>query len=381
MNSCFIVLSCVALMLLSGCVAKSYPPIPLDGFEDVIKHWHDQNIDQQNHYFKPEDIVGIADTMLLYQRSNGGWPTNKDPLRKLSGEELAEVIAGFGQNDASLDNRNTYPQIRYLAAAYQRTGYSRYKDAVYAGLNYILSNQYPNGGWSHSPPRTERYYGHITFADEVMPGVLQLMRDIHQGHSDFEFLPDLLRLRCHDALIKGDQLILDLQIKQGGQLTVWAGQYDRESLEPVAGRAYELPGLISWESVAVVEYLMSIPEPSPQVIDAVESAIAWFEASQITGIRVEQFKTAPVRFSHHTSTYDLRVVQDPVAAPLWARFYDLNTNQPFFANRDGSRVSSLAEVKRDRRTGYSWYGNWPKRLLETHYPRWKAKLQLGGAAP
>ncbi|MBD1390054.1 pectate lyase [Neiella sp. HB171785] len=362
------------ICLISTCLATPQQPISLALFEDVIKHWHDQNDDDQSDYFSPGEVVGIADTMLLYQRSNGGWPTNKDPLRKLSRTEREQVLADSANNDASLDNRNTYPQIRYLAAAYGQTGDPRYRHAALAGLEYILTNQYDNGGWAHSPPRTDRYYGHITFADEVMPGVLHLLRDIHQLHPDFDFIPASTRALCSEALAKGDQLILDLQVRQGQQLTVWAGQYDRSTLKPVAGRSYELAGLQSWESVAVVDYLMSIPQPSPQVIRAINSAIAWMDKVKLQRIRIERFDTPPVRFAYHTSTYDLRVIEDPQAAPIWARFYDLQNNQPFFANRDGSRVQSLAEVKRDRRTGYSWYGDWPADLLSKRYPEWQQRL-------
>jgi hypothetical protein len=33
----------------------------------------------------------------------------------------------------------------------------------------------------------------------------------------------------------------------------------------------------------------------------------------------------------------------------------------------------LAEIGYERRNGYAWLGNWPRRLLEQEYPAWKAK--------
>ena len=39
----------------------------------------------------------------------------------------------------------------------------------------------------------------------------------------------------------------------------------------------------------------------------------------------------------------------------WARFYDLKTEKPIFANRDGSIVYSIDEVDPERRYGYSWF--------------------------
>jgi PelA/Pel-15E family pectate lyase len=56
---------------------------------------------------------------------------------------------------------------------------------------------------------------------------------------------------------------------------------------------------------------------------------------------------------------------------IWARFYDMETNEPFFAGRDSQRHKTLAEVENERRIGYAWYGNWPLKLLTTEYPEWK----------
>ena len=65
------------------------------------------------------------------------------------------------------------------------------------------------------------------------------------------------------------------------------------------------------------------------------------------------------------------VVKDEKAPPLWARMYEVGTDRPIFASRDGIKVYSLAEVDRERRTGSGWYGSWPRELLEQEYPRWK----------
>ncbi len=357
-----------------ACAAESFEPIPLDDFSDVIKHWHDQNVPSKKGYYQPQQIIEIANNLLLYQRENGGWPTNKDPLRVLSKEERAQLKAEYKALDSSLDNRNTYPQIRYLAAVYQQSKDKKYRDAAIRGLLYILDHQYANGGWAHSPPRTDKYYGHITIADEVMPGVLTLLREIVQGDERYRFLSQTMVARCEDALRRGDALLLSLQLKVNGKASVWAGQYDKESLQPTLGRSYELPSQVSWESVAVVRYLMSIPQPNTEIITAIENAISWFESVKIVGIAVEKFETEPVRFKYHTSTYDLRVVKNDKAPPLWARFYELKTNTPLFANRDGTPVASLAEVKRDRRTGYDWYGTWPQALLDLDYPQWKQRV-------
>ena len=121
--------------------------------------------------------------------------------------------------------------------------------------------------------------------------------------------------------------------------------------------------------------------PSPLIVEAIEAAVLWIDQSQISGIRVKDIKTAPVRFQFHTTTRDRIVVNDSDAPPIWTRYYEIDTNRPFFCNRDGIKVYSLAEVHRERRTGYSWYSDAPRRLIEIDYPVWKATIGNAPASP
>lgn len=350
------------------------PSISLEEFYDIIKHWRDQNPDTPELLLDENDTVGIANNILLYQRNNGGWPTNKNILLKLSEEEKLSILADKDALDSSLDNRNTYPQIRYLAHAYLLTQDEGYKTAAIAGLNYILAAQYNNGGFAHSPPRKGKYYEHITFADEVMPGTLNLLRDIANKRHPFVFFSDEIYQKTLLAWQKGHKLLLDLQVEIDGQKTIWAGQYHKDTLQAVGARSYELAGLLTWESVAVVEYLMAEQNPSQEVIQAVEAAVLWFKQHKIDNLRIKKVETEPVRFKYFTSTYDLFEVEDETAPPIWARFYDLQTQQPFMAGREGNKVYKLQEVGRDRRTGYTWYGYWPQQLISESYVNWQKNL-------
>ncbi|MGB6120436.1 MAG: 5-deoxy-glucuronate isomerase [Bacteroidota bacterium] len=52
---------------------------------------------------------------------------------------------------------------------------------------------------------------------------------------------------------------------------------------------------------------------------------------------------------------------------------ELETGRPLFANRDGKRVYSLAEVERERRIGYGWYSYDPREVLQLYdvwHRRW-----------
>lgn len=358
--------------LLFCCTATSQV-IPLDNFRDAVKHWQDQNKKTYDRY-SPEQSKEIADNILLYQRSNGGWRENTDPLRILTEDEKRTLFSEKSKTDTSLDNRNTYPQTEYLASAFLLYKEPRYREGALKGLQFILGSQLENGGFTHSPPRTDSYRGHITFMDEVMPGTLTTLRKAASQVYPFTWLPDNLSKRSDSAVEKGTKLILKLQVKVDGRPTVWAGQYNAETLQPAQARSFELPSLVSWESVPVVEYLMAIDDPSPEVIDAIESAIQWFRKSKIDGIRVERLPIEPIRYQYHTANYNPVVVTDLNAPPIWARFYSLEDNTPLFANRDGERVPSLADIPHERRTGYSWYGYWPTKLLEESYPNWIGRL-------
>ena len=151
-------------------------------------------------------------------------------------------------------------------------------------------------------------------------------------------------------------------------MTAWCAQHDEKDYSPRPGRSYELVSLSGGESVGIVRLLMSLEEPSPEVMRAVEGAVAWFESVKLKGIRVVVEKDAKSPTGKNRV-----VVKDSDAPPLWARFYQINSNKPIFADRDGVARHDLAEIGYERRNGYAWLGSWPQRLLEKEYPAWKAK--------
>ena len=67
------------------------------------------------------------------------------------------------------------------------------------------------------------------------------------------------------AVERGEQCLLRLQVVVDGKLTAWAPQYDSVTLQPTQGRAFELPALVSSESVGVLRYLMRLEQPTSEV--------------------------------------------------------------------------------------------------------------------
>ncbi|HEX9956416.1 MAG TPA: pectate lyase, partial [Fibrella sp.] len=121
------------------------------------------------------------------------------------------------------------------------------------------------------------------------------------------------------------------------------------------------------ETVGIVEFLMTIENPSDRIKQAVQSAVTWLDNVKLTGITTKTI-TDPTQ----PSGKDVIVVQ-VADATSWARFYDLDTNKPFFCGRDGVKKYSLDQIENERRVGYGWYGTWPAKLLASGYPAWRAK--------
>lgn len=361
------------LLLVAGCThaGDGGPGIPLDGFADGIHHW--QNLHGRDYpRHAPDQVAAIADNLLLYQRRDGGWTENRDPARIVPDAERDAIRAESAREGGSFDNRNIYTQVEYLAEAHALTGDARYRDAALRGIGFILAHQIATcGGWPHTVPPTQRYHPLLTIADEVTSGVLGTLRGIADGAPAFAFVDAPLRQRVREAVRRGDACLLALQVRQDGVPTGWAGQYDPEGLLPAQGRSFELPSIAVQESVAVVRYLMSIPDPSPEVVAAIESAVDWLRRVPLDGLRLETFEAGQAQFRYHATGQDRRLVEDPDAPPLWPRFLDLADNSAVLATREGIRVASYAQIPRERRTGYDWYGQWPRRLLEREYPRWQ----------
>jgi pectate lyase len=302
----------------------------------------------------------VAENILSHQADAGGWPKNTDTTVPYTGDRK--------KLQPTFDNNATTDELRFLARAFGATKEDRYRQAFLRGLEYILKAQYPTGGWPqhHPPPRT--YHRHITFNDNAMVRLMEFLREVYRDDV-YQFVAADRRQAARRAFDAGVVCILKCQVKVDGKLTAWCAQHDELDYRPRPGRTYELVSLSGAESVGVVRLLMSLEKPSPEVVQAVEAAVAWFEKARLTGLRVEYRKDEKAPKGR-----DRVVVKDAKAGPLWARFYEIGSNRPLFSDRDGVPKYNLAEIGYERRNGYAWLGTWPQRLLEMEYPAWKKKV-------
>ncbi|MBD0823730.1 pectate lyase [Aestuariibaculum marinum] len=325
-----------------------------------------------------------AENVLLWQRNNGGWPKYHNDFsgydRAQTEAEKIEAENTKNDTDTTIDNEHTIGEIRILLSAYKATNNTAYLDAAVRGIDFLFEMQYDNGGWPQYYPLRNNYSRHITYNDNAMGNVMNLMRDIFLKKNNLELIDESYISKAETAFNKGIDVILQTQVVINGVKTAWCAQHDEVTLKPRMARSYELASNSGSESVGVVRLLMTLDNPSSEVIDAINSAVAWFESVKIVGYELKDVNGDKV------------LVESP-GNVMWARFYTLddytgdqyeslfntfNPNEPFFCSRDtdaggGGPRKTIAEISYERRNGYAWYGSWPKNLISTEYSAWKAK--------
>lgn len=332
--------------------------------------------DQNSGWWSSSEAIRIAENVLLYQREIGGWPKNTKMQLILSQEEKDALIEDKPRNrDCTIDNGAVDYELTYLSKVYKAISDEEMKAKIKAGfqlgVQYLLKAQYDNGGWPQFYPYRGGYSNYITYNDDAMINVMEILEHIYTSDNTFSIqVADSTKTQAEQAFYKGIDCILKTQYAQDGVLTVWCAQHDEETLEPVMARSYELASLSGQESASILRFLMGLNNPSKAVRRAVYSGVKWYEDVKITGKRLEHY-------TNSDGLNDLRVVDDANASPLWARFYTLENNRPFFCDRDGIMKFSLAEIGYERRNGYSWYntsGNSVASAAYSWFNKWSTTL-------
>ncbi len=359
-------LAIAALALLATDSIRAQSGAPEAATEPNVK-WVKAAARYPDSFFTTQEARRVGDNVLLYQHNTGGWPKNVQMQNPLTAKERLAVEAEKGnENESTIDNGATTTELRFLARLYNATRDSRYLDGFNAGMGYLFRSQYANGGWPQFWPRPKGYYIHITYNDDAMVNVLRMLDKTARGEEPYAFVPDSTRAKAREAVSRGVDCILKTQVRQNGRLTVWCAQHDEQTLLPAKARAYELPSLSGGESIGIVRFLMSLPDPSPEVRRSIEAAVEWFRTSKIEGKKLE-------RFTNADGKPDLRMADCTAGEPcepLWGRFYTLDSNRPFVCDRDGVVRYDLSEIGYERRNGYSWYNRHGLALLK-EYEEWK----------
>lgn len=336
--------------------------------QNNYKNWPDIIRKSEASWFGTEEAKKIAENVLLYQRDIGGWPKNIQMQNELTAAQKKELLEiKKTTKETTTDNGATTQEMFFMSRMYAQVKDERYKESFLKGLNYLLEAQYANGGWPQFYPLKKGYYTHITYNDDSMVRILNVLKEVSEQTDFYSIKPsNEIVEKSKTAFNKGIDCIIKTQYKQNGVLTAWCAQHDEVTFEPAKARAYELPSLSGKESAKIVLLLMSIEKPSPEIVTAVKSAYAWFEKTKITNLEEKRI------LNDAGKIIDKKMIPVQNGDPIWARFMELDNNEPFFCDRDGIKKKTLDEIGLERKNGYAWYTDEPKEVLKK-YASWAIK--------
>ncbi|WP_105103122.1 pectate lyase [Microbulbifer pacificus] len=340
----------IARELAAAGLEKSTKPAKhkLFGF-DVKKAVYDRD------FMASAEGKALADSLLTFQTPSGGWSKRTDmraprqPGQQFGTEK--DYIPTF-------DNYATSTQFWVMVNACNVHGEPRYCDSASRALNYILLAQYPNGGWPQNFPLRGKYHDDITFNDDAIANLLKVVAAAAEGDARLQFISAELKTRAKESLRRALDMLVATQVAVNGVPTIWGAQHQAETLEPTSARAFEPVALATSESADLVLFLMTLKNPPEAIRNAIDSANRWFEQHQIRGLRYRRGDELPA------------LVPAEDAGPLWARFYDIDSDRPVFGDRDGKVYYALDQISAERRAGYGWYTERPEKALK-EYREWK----------
>lgn len=317
-------------------------------------------------WYAGPDARRVADNIVSFQTPAGGWGKNVDrdgPVRLRGqfyvpddGPDAKESWNYIG----TIDNNATTTEIRFLARVQAQLPGAEgapYRAALIKGVRYLLSAQYPNGGWPQIYPLQGGYHDAVTYNDDAFSQVLETLALVAARQGDYAAVPAALAAEAKSACDRGIGVILKTQVMVGGKRTLWGQQHDALTLAPVGARNFEPAALSSYESAGLLLFLMRLPNPSPETKRAIRDGVAWLEAHAIMGqewARTDQGRMLVVR---------------PGAGPIWSRYYDIATAKPIFGDRDRSIHDTPNDLSQERRDGYSWFSNGPAKAI-AEYAKW-----------
>jgi PelA/Pel-15E family pectate lyase len=297
----------------------------------------------------------VAANLLSFQAPNGGWSKHVDYTkgpRKRGQSWFSE--SNKWQWISTIDNSSTTEQMQFLRMIDSVRPDPRYRQAWKRGFDYLLGAQYPNGCWPQVWPLDGAYHDAVTFNDDATTNVLTTLQQAAVGNP--AYLSEVERLNARLIVERGIRCVLDAQFVVDGKPTVWGQQHDPLTLKPTSARSYELTSLTAQESANLMRFLIRQKEPSARLVASIHGAADWLKSHALYGYTYD-FETG-----RHVS---------PGAGPIWARMYEIGTDKPIFADRNGIKLYDWDQLK-DRRLGYAWYTYAPVLALR-QYENWARK--------
>ena len=318
-------------------------------------------VDADPKWYAGEEVRAQASRVGEWQSAVGGWTKSNDYSISPGPKKDKSDVWSAG----TFDNDATIVELRFIARVLDASPDDKravaWRASFMRGLQYIFAAQYPNGGFPQIYPLVGGYHDAITYNDNAMVRVLELLADIAAGKQEFAFVPVEPRAEAGRRLGLGLECILKSQIVEpSGRRTVWCQQHDMLTLKPCAARNFEPIAASASESVNLIRLLMKLRGADPAVTSAVGDAVAW----------MEKVALRDVVWNQH------RLESKPGAMHLWSRMYEIGTDKPVFGDRDRTIHYELGEISAERQKGYAWFGDWPISVLR-EYKKCQGKPATG----
>lgn len=303
----------------------------------------------------------VAVALIRGQLRSGGWDNliEFDPKDRSNYSYRSDHESNKKRrNTTTFDDDKSQSAMRFLMQLDRELGFADPKvhECIVYALDATLQAQYGNGAWPQryqefpDPQRSkplkasmpeswsrsftgEKYTDYYTLNDNTINDLIKTMLDAWEIYEDWRFL---------ESAIRGGDFLLLAQLPE--PQPAWAQQYNRE-MHPAWARKFEPPAVSGGESQGVLRTLMmlyrrtaAVTKNANRFIEPIPSALAYLRRSRLNDGQL-------------------------------ARFYELETNRPFFCDRDGVPKYDIAQIGEERRNGYAWYGNWGEGVAKA-YAKW-----------
>ncbi len=340
--------------------------------------------------------TSVADLIVALQNEDGGFQVLPDNY------EMSQKETGLGsmKDVSSVYNGATTAELKYLAKyiTANKPEDSKYQDAFVKGIKYLLTTQHDNGGWSMNPGSGSGFNANIEVGNKAMTEVLTLLSDIAiLNNQDYVFARKAMNVdEIKSAVEKGNDFIVKSQINNNNKKSGWATQYDKSG-NVTMGHTYERESVSSYTTKDVIDYLMTIHNPSQDIKDAVESAYSWLKDVKIADKEQKVVKDTSmnngfdVYLVDGSGTWASNYVYDKATdsyRPLYSDVDPTRADQRYvnvyeLYNLDGNSVGNNKINNKDlilysTRTTVSYYdNNLADELIATGYDEWKSYLANG----
>ena len=337
--------------------------------------------------------TSVADLIVALQNEDGGFQVLPDNY------EMSQKETGLGsmKDVSSVYNGATTSELKYLAKyiTANKPEDSKYQDAFVKGIKYLLTTQHDNGGWSMNPGSGSGFNANIEVGNKAMTEVLTLLSDIAiLNNQDYVFARKAMNVdEIKSAVEKGNDFIVKSQISNNNKKSGWATQYDKSG-NVTMGHTYERESVSSYTTKDVIDYLMTIHNPSQDIKDAVESAYSWLKDVKIADKEQKVVKDTSmnngfdVYLVDGSGTWASNYVYDKATdsyRPLYSDVDPTRADQKYvnvyeLYNLDGNSVGNNKINNKDlilysTRTTVSYYdNNLADELIATGYDEWKSYL-------